>query len=357
MSPGESHQISAAPVAPFKLAEEVSHGGIGIRHGEREPVGFAARRQGHGYRIASNFNAGRTVSKHDTHQFDPQKTSKNQSAIGRVSYSWETVPISFLGQPCANNHPVDKVMSQGMSYGQAPNFLGIRRVGHPLPPACSPEPSEQATPAVRLRPSNVPKTGRRVPLRESATSSALAFGRVRYHAADAASHPKENHHEDLRALRLGTRRLIETCFLERRTRKTRTAGAAVQRRKLDLIIDCKALASAQSGWKASTQFRRSPLRRERVMSSCSKTSRTSGDTLVRKQAEHVAPETKPTPIRKGHWRNRWAGFIGEPNPHWGYGFWPSAEIAEQKAVEHIRAGRNSEENYLGPAFFPETSPP
>lgn len=70
------HDVRLAPLAPFKLAEEVSHGCVGIRHCEREPIGFAARRQGHRHRIASNFDAGRAVSKNDTHQIHPQKTFK-----------------------------------------------------------------------------------------------------------------------------------------------------------------------------------------------------------------------------------------------------------------------------------------
>lgn len=72
MSARERHQISASPLAPFKLAEEVSHGCVGIRHCECEPIGFAARRQGHRHRIASNFDAGRAVSKHDGHANSPK---------------------------------------------------------------------------------------------------------------------------------------------------------------------------------------------------------------------------------------------------------------------------------------------
>lgn len=71
-----------------------------------------------------------------------------------------------------------------------------------------------------------------------ATSSALAFGRGRHHAASAALKPTENDHEDDRDRHLD----FEAGALSQKRKLPKST-----RRKLDLIIDCKTLASVQAG--------------------------------------------------------------------------------------------------------------
>lgn len=97
------------------------------------------------------------------------------------------------------------------------------------------------------------------------------------------------------------------------------------------------------------------------MFSCSKENSDPIATLVRKPAERDAAERKPTPIRKGHWRNRWrlvvrgrnitTGQLANPGVHIGERRFVSAELAEQRAREVIDGGSCQE--YLGPVFFPE----
>lgn len=96
--------------------------------------------------------------------------------------------------------------------------------------------------------------------------------------------------------------------------------------------------------------------------SCSKESGDSVATLVRKPSEDVAAEKKPTPIKRGYWRNRWAkptsGVVY--NEHLctdlgdgtmlGYGRHPTAEVAEHLALNVV--ARNPFQKYLGPVFFP-----
>ena len=62
-------------------------------------------------------------------------------------------------------------------------------------------------------------------------------------------------------------------------------------------------------------------------------------------------------VRKpGHWRNKWEDY---GKVFFGYGYWSSAEIAEQKATEYIerlkrmRRSPDLVARYLGAFFFPE----
>ncbi len=89
-------------------------------------------------------------------------------------------------------------------------------------------------------------------------------------------------------------------------------------------------------------------------------------TITRKPSVDVAQEQKPTPIRKGHWRNSYESdrqivhpiaTLG-PEPWLNTTRYNSAEIAEQKALEIFGPGSELVVaiyglRYLGPVFFPE----
>ena len=102
---------------------------------------------------------------------------------------------------------------------------------------------------------------------------------------------------------------------------------------------------------------------------CSKDTVTDAPVVVRKQAEGVAPEKKPTAIRKGYWRNRWTSTIGRTpfNGPWKDqhlqtdlrdGTWLGAlfhrcpQAAEQSAQRDMQKPQNAGLEYLGPVFFP-----
>ncbi|MEZ5938912.1 MAG: hypothetical protein R3C52_11965 [Hyphomonadaceae bacterium] len=81
-----------------------------------------------------------------------------------------------------------------------------------------------------------------------------------------------------------------------------------------------------------------------------------------KTEERTAPELSRAP--RGWWRNLWytdgpvlrSDGSTENGLHYGYGLWPSREVAEQKALdwlrEHADAGPKRD-TYLGPRFFAE----
>jgi hypothetical protein len=72
-------------------------------------------------------------------------------------------------------------------------------------------------------------------------------------------------------------------------------------------------------------------------------------------------------IRPGHWRNQWLyheailhdnGVVVGPGIVFGLMKWPSAEVAEQKALEdwlddEINGFSSEPLEYLGPVFFPD----
>ncbi len=72
------------------------------------------------------------------------------------------------------------------------------------------------------------------------------------------------------------------------------------------------------------------------------------------------PKTSPTlsERRPGYWRNRWTDEYGSnavdlgDGTGYGYGKYPSAELAEQKAMEHIETHRIPARAYLGTVYFP-----
>jgi len=100
---------------------------------------------------------------------------------------------------------------------------------------------------------------------------------------------------------------------------------------------------------------------------------TSGDTKVRKPSVDAAPTQEPTPIRRGYWRNRWTSRVqialhtrAAPGVIVGYAGpgeflteskFPTAELAEQRALENIEYHRASIRKkgirYLGAVFFKE----
>lgn len=83
---------------------------------------------------------------------------------------------------------------------------------------------------------------------------------------------------------------------------------------------------------------------------------------IRTRAEDVAPQKKPTPIRKGYWRNHWRTGNRQTLPpecsqlgdgtHLGRMRHVSAEIAEAVAVDEMARRHLPRRMYLGPVFFP-----
>ncbi len=73
--------------------------------------------------------------------------------------------------------------------------------------------------------------------------------------------------------------------------------------------------------------------------------------------------TKATPRlarrRPGYWRNRWTDEYGSnavdlgDGTGYGYGKYPSSELAEQKAMEHIAVHKIPARVYLGTVHFPD----
>lgn len=81
-------------------------------------------------------------------------------------------------------------------------------------------------------------------------------------------------------------------------------------------------------------------------------------------------EKKLSVIKPGHWRNSWfiTGQCARPRSpkiifssdktYIGVGEWPTAEIAEAKALEDIARRQKSgapTNLYLGPVYFPDTA--
>lgn len=71
---------------------------------------------------------------------------------------------------------------------------------------------------------------------------------------------------------------------------------------------------------------------------------------------HARQEKKLSVVPKGHWRNKWR-HAHQPNGlTQGWGTWPSAEIAEQKAAEFRARPESQIWFYLGAEFFPSDDP-
>lgn len=101
------------------------------------------------------------------------------------------------------------------------------------------------------------------------------------------------------------------------------------------------------------------------------------ETLTRKPSTDAAAEQKPTPIKPGYWRNKWRSRVqiflhtreapgvviatSGPGEFLTKSKFPTAEIAEQRALENLKhheaQALKKGIRYLGPVFFPEKPSP